>query len=104
MTDINSLVGDVKNAVTSYPTTEIDSIIINFEPINMYRYTLLLMLEIPAIKLTTEDGVKGNDNKINKKLNPLVSTNRLILTSVRCLLIYAVVGRFKKFLTIRNTE
>lgn len=67
--------GEPKNPTISYPTRDIEAIIINFATTSMSRYTLALILDSAAMTLTTEVGVNGSASMINANVKPRSSTN-----------------------------
>ena len=76
----------------------------NFAANNIYKYTSLLTFDKAVITLTTDEGVKGKQSKINRKVKPLSSMNLSILFNLSCFSIYLWAVSLKKCLTVRKTK
>src|SRR5699024_10496142 len=86
--EVTRRAGETKNPIISYPTSDIEEIIINFATTSMRRYTLALILDSAAMTLTTDVGVKGSASIINANVNPRSSTNLSSRSSFSLLWIY----------------
>src|SRR5699024_344819 len=81
------LIGLFANLLILEPIYAIEKIIIDLPKITARKNCNLLTFEIPATTLITDEGENGKHNKINKRTNPLSSTQLVTFKTVLLLLI-----------------